>query len=145
LVWKGALSILTASLVLAVAAPIFAVTCEECQEMEKKKDAGQQELAQKDKEISVAFEKKQFQKVTQIRSDITALRRKLLQMRSQDEDCKKACLPEAVKDLECKKLEAELLKLDSEDSTADTEKIDALYRDLSRCKREMEQLKKAAN
>jgi len=62
LVWKGALSILTASLVLAAAVPIFAVTCEECQEMEKKKEAGLQELTQKDKEISVAFEKKQFQK-----------------------------------------------------------------------------------
>jgi hypothetical protein len=131
------------SLLLAVAVPSFAVTCEECQALEKQKDTSQQELAQKDKEISVAFEKKQFQKVTQIRNEITALRKKILQMRNQDEECKKACLPEVVKGLECKKLEAELIKLDTDDSTDDAAKIDGLYRDLSRCKREVEKLKKA--
>jgi len=142
LVRKGSIVIAAVALLLAISASAFAVTCEECQEIEKKKEAGQQELTQKDKEISAAFEKKQFQKVTQIRSEITLLRRKLLQMRSQDEECKKACLPEVVKDLECKKLQAELLKLDSDDSTADTVKIDGLYRDLAQCKREMERLKK---
>lgn len=142
MVWRTSIAVGSVVLLLTAAASAFAVTCEECQEMEKKKESGQLELAQKDKEISAAFEKKQFQKVTQIRAEITALRKKVLQMRSQDEECKKACLPEVVKDLECRKIETELLKLDSDDETADTAKIDGLYRDLSKCRREVEQLKK---
>jgi len=130
------------ALLIAASLPAFSLTCEECQEIERKKEAARQELAQKEKEISAAFEKKQFQKVGKIRSEITAMRRSVLDMRAQDEVCKKACRADVVKELECRRLESELLKLDTEDAQTDTNKIDALYRDLSKCTRELEQLKK---
>lgn len=145
MVLRGRALIAVGALLLAAAAPAFSVTCEECQEIEKQKGAAHHELSQKDKDISAAFEKKQFQKVAQIRGEITMLRKKLLDMRGQDEDCKKACRPEVVKDLECKKLQAEILELDSDDSQGDTRKIDALYRDLSKCNRELERLKQSEN
>jgi len=136
------LIILAGALLIAASIPAFSLTCDECREIEKKREAARQELAQKEKEISAAFEKKQFQKVGKIRSEITAMRRSVLDMRAQDEECKKACRPDVVKELECQRLESELLKLDTEDSQTDTDKIDALYRELSRCTRELEQLKK---
>jgi hypothetical protein len=133
--------IVVSALVLAVATPALSVTCEECKDLEKKKDEVQHELTQKDKDISAAFEKKQFQRVTQIRNEITVLRKKLIDVRSHDEECKKACRPDIVKELECRKKRSEILKLDTGDSTTDTAKIDALYRELSKCNRELEQLK----
>ena len=121
---------------------LAAMTCEECQERDKKKSLVQQELAQKDKELDTAFKKRQFQKVTQIRKEVTALRKKLLEFKGGEEECKKACRPQVVKEAQCRKLINDIVKLE-ESSEVDTEKVDALYRDLAKCHRDLKQLKKS--
>jgi len=117
------------------------MTCEECQERDKKKSLVQQELTQKDKDLDAAFKKRQFQKVTQIRKEVTALRKKLLEFKGDEEECKKACRPEIVKEAQCRKIMNDIVKLEDSSDT-DTEKVDSLYRDLAKCHRELEQLKK---
>lgn len=119
-----------------------AITCEECQELDKKKSLVQQQLTQKDKELTAAFEKRQFQKVTQVRQEVTALRKKLLDFKGDEDECKKACRPDVVKNLQCRKIMNDIIKLE-ESQEADAEKVDSLYRDLSKCNRELEQLKKS--
>jgi demethoxyubiquinone hydroxylase (CLK1/Coq7/Cat5 family) len=119
-----------------------AMTCEECQERDKKKSLVQQELTQKEKDLDTAFKKRQFQKVTQTRKEVTALRKKLLEFRGHEEECKKACSPEVVKKAQCRKLINDIVKLE-ESSEVDTEKVDALYRDLAKCHRDLAQLKKS--
>jgi len=118
-----------------------AITCDECQDLDKKRSLVQQELTQKDKDLDAAFKKRQFQKVTQIRNDVTALRKKLLEFKSSEDDCKKACRPEVVKDSQCRKIMTDIAKLE-DSQEVDTSKVDSLYRDLSKCRRELEKLKK---
>jgi len=121
---------------------LAAVTCEECQERDKKKSLVQQELSQKDKDLDAAFKKRQFQKVTQIRNEVTALRKKLLEFRGDEEECKKACRPEVVKEAQCRQIMNDIVKLE-DSNEADTEKVDSLYRELAKCHRDLEQLKKS--
>jgi len=117
------------------------MTCDQCQELDKKKSLTQQELTQKDKDLDAAFKKRQFQKVNQIRNEVTALRKKLLEFKGSEEDCKKACRPEVVKDSQCRNIMNEIVKLE-DSQEVDTSKVDSLYRDLSKCSRELEKLKK---
>ncbi len=137
-----------------MAGHVFGVTCDECQQMEKSRVEIQQEITSKDKELTAAFEKKEFQKVRDIRTKVTELRRKLLDLRSKDEECKQACRPDVMKAAECDKIREEILKLESDDSKSDEKaeqnseeqvsKIDGLYRDLQRCNKELTKLKKTA-
>jgi len=117
------------------------MTCDECQDLDKKKSLTQQELTQKDKDLDAAFKKRQFQKVNQIRNEVTALRKKLLEFKGSEEDCKKACRPEVVKDAQCRNIMNDIVKLE-DSQEVDTSKVDSLYRDLSKCRRELEKLKK---
>lgn len=127
---------------LFCAQALAAMTCEECQERDKKRSLVQQELTQKDKDLDAAFKKRQFHKVTQIRKEVTALRKKLLEFRGDEEECKKACRPEVVKEAQCRKLINDIIKLE-DSSEVDTAKVDSLYRDLAKCHRDLEQLKKS--
>lgn len=118
-----------------------AITCEECQELDKKRSLAQQELTQKDKALDDAFKKRQFQKVNQIRNEVTALRKKLLESKGDEEECKKACRPEVVKDSQCRQITNDIVKME-DSQEVDTTKVDSLYRDLFKCRRELEKLKK---
>jgi hypothetical protein len=115
-----AISILVGALAIFTASQVFAVTCEECREMEKNKQEIQQDVTAKDKDLSTAFEKKEFKKVGEIRSKVTELRKKLLELRSKDDECKNACRPDVVKAAECSKIRDEIIRL--EDSSKSEEK-----------------------
>ncbi len=96
-----------------------AVTCEECREIEKNKHQIQEEVDSKEKDLNAAFEKKEFRKVREIRTDITGLRKKMLELRSKDDDCKDACKPDVVKTAECSKIRDEIIKLEYPPEPAD--------------------------
>jgi hypothetical protein len=145
------ISIIAGSLVIFTAVQLSAMTCEECREIEKTKAETQRDITDKDKDLTTAFEKKEFLKVRDIRSKVTELRKKLLDLRAKDEECRQACRPEVIKAAECSKIREEILKLEDESkpeeepkekSEEQIAKIDALYRDLSRCNKELKQLKK---
>ena len=145
------ISIIVGFLAIFTAGQVFAVTCEECREIDKNKVETQQVITEKDKELATAFEKKEFQKVRDIRSKVTELRKKLLDLRAKDEECRQACQPDVVKTAECSKIRDEILKLEDESKSEEKPqeksedqiaKVDALYRDLQRCNKELKELKK---
>jgi hypothetical protein len=120
------------------------VTCDECQELDKNKAVTQQELNQKEKDLETSFKRKEFQKVTEIRTQITDLRKKLLEMQDKGKDCKDACKPEVIKEAQCRKLIGEINTLESAPSGTqkDTEKVDGLYRDLRQCNKDLQELRR---
>ncbi|MEJ2717867.1 MAG: hypothetical protein P8182_12115 [Deltaproteobacteria bacterium] len=118
------------------------LTCEECQKIEKDVKAAQKELSEKANELKAAFDNKQYATVTEVRNRMNELRLKLLELRKQTAPCRDACKPDVVKAAECRKIEVEIGKLDSEGSqSADRIKqVDDLYRDLARCHDELRRL-----
>jgi uncharacterized protein len=118
------------------------ITCEECQEVEKKVKAAQKELSEKGKELKVAFDKEQYATVTEVRNRMTELRSKLLQLRKQTAQCRDACKPEVVKAAECRKIKVTIGKLDSEgpQSADQIRRVDQLYRDLANCNDELRRM-----
>ena len=133
-----------AILLLWAAVPARCVTCEECQELDKNKAVNQQELTQKEKDLETSFKKKEFQKVAEIRNLITDLRKKLMDLKDKSKDCKDACKPDVIKEAECKKLRGEINTLESTPSGTETdaEKVDALYRDLRQCNKDLLELRR---
>ncbi len=122
---------------------LWAITCEECKDMDKKRVSVQQELSIKEKELNTAFEKKEFTKVRDIRTSMTDLRRQLLETKAHEEKCRYACRADVVQFAKCAKLREEIVKMEeAPESEQDTAKVDALYRDLLRCDTELKQLKK---
>jgi hypothetical protein len=145
------ISIIAGSLVIFTAVQVSAITCEECREIEKTKAETQREITDKDKDLTTAFEKKEFTKVRDIRTKVTDLRKKLLDLRTKDEECRQACRPDVVKAAECSKIREEIIKAEDEPKSEDEPKekseeqiakTDALYRDLQRCNKELKELKK---
>jgi hypothetical protein len=145
------ISIIAGSLVIFTAVQLSAMTCEECREIEKTKAETQLEITEKDKDLTTAFEKKEFLKVRDIRTKVIELRKKLLDLRAKDDECKQACRPDVVKAAECSKIREEIIKAEDESkpeeqpkekSEEQIAKTDALYRDLQRCNKELKQLKK---
>jgi hypothetical protein len=145
------ISIIVGFLAIFTSGQVFAVTCEECREIDKNKGATQQDITEKDKELATAFEKKEFQKVRDIRSKVIELRKKILDLRAKDEECRQACQPDVVKTAECSKIREEIIKAEDEPKSEEKPqeksedqiaKIDALYRDLQRCNKELKELKK---
>ncbi len=145
------ISIIVGSLVIFTAVQLSAMTCEECREIEKNKTEAQREITDKEKDLTTAFDKKEFLKVRDIRSKITELRKKLLDLRAKDEECRQACRPDVIKAAECTKIRDEILKLEDESKSEEKPqeksedqiaKIDTLYRDLQRCNKELKQLNK---
>ena len=141
--WSAICAIVVALLLWGVGAA-RSVTCEECQELDKNKAVTQQDLTQKEKVLETAFKKKDFQKVADIRNQITELRKKLMDLKDKSKDCKDACKPDIIKEAECRKLRGEINTLESNPSgaEADAEKVDTLYRDLRQCNKDLEELKK---
>ncbi len=125
------------------AASARSATCEECQELDKIKAVAQQQLTEKEKALEAEFKKKAFQKVTEIRSDINNLRKKLMELEDKSKGCQDACKPDVIKNLECQKLRSEINALETAPSghEADAKKVDELYRDLRRCNKELRELK----
>jgi uncharacterized coiled-coil DUF342 family protein len=136
--------VIVVALLLWGVAAARSLTCEECQEFDKNKAVTQQDLNQKEKVLETSFKKKDFQKVTEIRNQITALRKKLMELKDKSQDCKDACKPDVIKVAECRKLRNEINALESTPSgaEADADKVDALYRDLRQCNKDLEELKK---
>ena len=143
--------ILFAFLVVFTAVQVSALTCEECRQIEKSKMETQQDITEKEKDLSTASEKKEFKKVLEIRSKLIDLRKKIVDFRTKDDECKQACRPDVIKAAECSKIRDEILKTEDESkseeqpqekSEDEIAKIDALYRDLQRCNKELRQLKK---
>jgi hypothetical protein len=141
--WSAICAIVVALLLWGVGAA-RSLTCEECQEFDKNKAVTQQDLNQKEKTLDAAFKKKDFQKVTDIRNQITDLRKKLMELKDKSKDCKDACKPDVIKIAECRKLRGEINSLESAPSggEADADKVDALYRDLRQCNKDLEELNK---
>ena len=132
------------SFLLGGAGVACSITCEECQELDKNRAVTQQELEQKEKDLETSFKKKAFQKVTEIRALITDLRKKLMDLKDKSKDCRDACRPDVIKEDQCRKLRSEINILESSPPQAEPnmEKLDGLYRDLRRCNKELQELRK---
>ncbi len=118
-----------------------AITCDECREIEKNRASLEREISQKETSLKSAFDKKKFHEVTEIQKQILDLRKSFIELQKKDVGCKDACRPDLVKETECNRLMSQIVKLE-EDSAADVDKVDALYRDLASCNKDLAQLKK---
>lgn len=105
--------IIVGALMIFTVGQVRAVTCEECREIEKNRQHIQEDVNSKEKDLNAAFEKKEFKKVREIRLSITELRKKMLELRSKDEECRDACRPDVVKAAECSKIRDEIVKLEN--------------------------------
>lgn len=135
--------VISLALLLVSEGQLYAITCEECKEMEKTRTRIQQELSAEEKDLANAYEKKEFQKVRDLRAKMTELRKQVLDTKAHDERCQHACRPDVVKQAQCSKIRNEIVKMEeASESEQDTAKVDALYKDLLRCNTELKQLKK---
>lgn len=138
--WK--MSALLGILVCLSAAPIYAMTCDECNELDQKMASADQEMKVQDAELQQAFQKKDLVKVNQIEKQIAALSKKLVELQtSKAANCKDACKPEVMKKTECGNILAEIaaMEADTRSAEANREKIDAKYKALLNCHRELQQ------
>ncbi len=124
------------------AAPVFAITCRECQNLEQEKRALQQELDELRQVINTAFQQKKYKDVKATNKRINEIRRKLMDIREFDDQCRDACRPDVVKRDECTRLKKEILSLESSGAISEEQiaKVDKLYLDLRRCNRELREL-----
>lgn len=127
------------SLPLIGPVPVAALTCAECREIEKNRRAYSEELEQKGLELKAAFDKRAYDKVTQINLRLSELRKQLSELSAYGDACEKACKPETVKAEECRSLKIEIGKLESEggQSADHVKRIDELYKNLLRCNQEL--------
>lgn len=125
-----------------IATPAFAITCEECQEIDKNRRAYSDELEQKSQELKAAFEKRAYDKVSQINVRLNDLRKQLAELSKHNQACVDACKPETVKAHECRGIKLEIRKLESEGLKAadQMKKIDDLYRDLLKCNQDLRRM-----
>jgi len=116
-----------------------AITCSECREIEKSKRSASQELKDKRDEMQKANEQKQYQKVTALSGQLAALRKKLLELDKNAEGCAAACKPDVVKREECRAIQLEIVKMESDSSQTGEQikQIDDLYGNLSKCNKEL--------
>lgn len=119
------------------------LTCDQCREQDREKTQIQMEIAKKEREMERAFKKKEFRTVTDLRNEINELRRKHLRLAGKEPECKKACRPDVVKELECSKIINELAQMDKAEATSEAEqkKIDERYKELEVCNRELKKLR----
>jgi len=140
------MGLIVAATLLAACGSVFGISCEECLKNDKEKRQVAGELDAKSKELTAAMNGKQYDKVKKLDQDITELKKKQLQLRKTEAECKKACTPEVIKKNECQNLKLQIR--DKESSSAPTkeeiERIDALYRDLRRCNVELKRIKAEA-
>lgn len=118
-----------------------AITCEECRDIKKNRSFVESEIGHKEDALRQAYDKKRFQEVSDLRRQITDLKITLIDLQKKDVGCKDACRPDAMKEDECNLIRSEIVKLEG-DSAAPIDKIDALYRNLASCNRELAKIKK---
>jgi len=142
--FKAIVGILLVSFFFALPTPVLSITCEECKAIERNISFTDKELRQTESELSEAFSKRDYSRVTQLQAQINSLSKKLLDLKNQQTSCKDACRPDVVKQAECKSILAEIAVLDADAATsaANQEKVDAKYKELLDCNKELEQLKK---
>jgi len=130
------------SVLVIVPASALAMTCRECQEIEKSRRTYNEELEQKSQELKAAFEKRAYDKVAQINMKLSELRKQLTELGKHQEACASAGRPDAVKAEECHAIKLEIQKLESDEapSADQTKKIDGLYQDLLKCNQDLRQL-----
>jgi predicted RNase H-like nuclease (RuvC/YqgF family) len=141
LINKELAGIMLFAFIVAWAGVVQAITCEECKEMERNRASLESQITQKDNALKAAFDKKQFQEVTEIRRQVLELRRSLIELQKKDVGCKDACRPDAMKDSECSRLRSEIIKLE-DDPASPVDKVDALYRNLANCNKDLADIKK---
>ena len=136
---KIATLILGTLLILSGASWSHSITCAECREIEKSKRAANQGLKDKWDEMQKANEEKQYAKVTALSGQLATLRKKLLELDKKAEGCGAACKPDVVKREECRALQCEIEKMESEPSQTEEQikQIDDLYRNLLKCNKEL--------
>jgi hypothetical protein len=132
--------ILTACMV-ALSGSAQAITCDECRDIDRNRVSLERDIAQKESALQTAFDKKKFHEVTEIRKQVLDLRKNLIELQKKDVGCKDACRPDVVKETECIRIRSQIIKLE-EDPQAEVEKVDALYRELANCNKDLAQLKK---
>jgi hypothetical protein len=122
----------------------YAITCEECKEIEKSRREAQAEVTEKNKELDSAFAKKEFMKIKETRERITELRKKILEWQKSSAECAEACRPDLVKGEECRKIKVEIEKKESEPSLSEEQirNVDDLYRSLLQCNKELRKLQR---
>ncbi len=135
--------IIVSAFVFFAAGAAYALTCDECKDIQKNKQNIQMELAQKDADLNAAFKQKNFQVVGEIRNRMLELRKKMIELRMADEKCEEACKADVVRASECRKLMDEILRVESVGNAADEQKIDSLYREFQSCNKDLEKLKKS--
>jgi hypothetical protein len=130
-------------LVCLSAAPVFAMTCEECNEIDKSIASASQERTEQEAELQRAFAKRDSPKVAPTQKRIAALSKKLAELeRTKAENCKDACKPEVIKKIECGKLLSEIAEMEADAASAESNKtqIDEKYKALLNCHKELKQL-----
>lgn len=91
----------------------FSITCTDCRDLQKQRSDVQVELARKERELDAAVTRKDFRKISSLRSEVNQLRVQLLNMRGRDEECAVACRPDVIKEAECFKLLEDIAALES--------------------------------
>jgi hypothetical protein len=120
----------------------FSITCDECLKIDKEKKVIALKLSKQREALSKAFKDKEFRKVTQIRIETNALRKKLMAVKSKGKGCEDACKPDVVKRSECRAIKVKIQKLESGGGTSPEAlaKVDKLYDDLAKCNNELSQI-----
>lgn len=119
------------------------LSCDECREFDRERAQIHIEIAKKEREMERAFKRKEFRSVADLRTEINELRRKHLTLKGKESECKKACRPDVIKEVECAKIITELVGLDKGGniSESDLKKIDDRYKELVICNRELKKLR----
>lgn len=120
------------------------VTCKECRTIDTESARVQMDISRNERHMENAYRKKEFRKVTELREQVTELRRTLLKLKGKAGVCRCACRPDVVKALTCKKLVREIAELEKDEraSQGDREKLDEKYTELALCNRDLEKLRK---
>jgi hypothetical protein len=141
--WK--IPVVVGALFFLTAVPVCAMTCDECNELDKNIESTNQEMATQEAELQRAFAKKEFAKANQAEKRIAALSKKLVELdKSKNDNCKDACKPEVIKKAECVKLLSAIAEMEADASSAEAnkEQIDEKYKALLHCHQELQQLSK---
>ena len=117
---------------------VQAITCDRCLEIDKEKMQVRQELTENGKSLKEAFQRQEYAKVKTLRNRINSLRKKLIELRKTDMECRDACQPEEMKKGECEKIKREIVSMDIDGELSESrlKKIDKLYENLLKCNEE---------
>lgn len=134
---KSVMAILVGLFVM-VPWPVFSITCDECLNIEKEKKKMRKELSDSGEDLKEAFQRQEYVKVRGLRNRINELRKKLIDLRKTDVECRDACRPEEVKKSECQRLRREIVELETKEAQSEDQikKVDELYAKLLKCNEE---------